>query len=162
MLKLMRMLRPYALPIAAVIIVVFLQAMGDLYLPTLMSDIVNRGITNSDIEYITRTGLTMLAVALGSSICAVVGSYLSAHISMGFGEAIRGRIFRTVSGFSLARVRQGRHPLPGHAQHERRDPDPECSLIMSAHDHRRAHHGVGRHHPGRVTRTRALPGSSSS
>jgi ATP-binding cassette subfamily B protein len=101
MLKLMRMLRPYALPIAAVIIVVFLQAMGDLYLPTLMSDIVNRGITNSDIEYITHTGLTMLAVALGSSICAVVASYLSAHIAMGFGEAIRGRIFRTVSGFSL-------------------------------------------------------------
>jgi ATP-binding cassette subfamily B protein len=101
MLKLMRMLRPYALPIAAVIIVVFLQAMGDLYLPTLMSDIVNRGITNSDIEYITRTGLTMLVVALGSSLCAVIASYLSAHIAMGFGEAIRGRIFRTVSGFSL-------------------------------------------------------------
>ena len=101
MLKLMRMLRPYALPIAAVIIVVFLQAMGDLYLPTLMSDIVNRGITNSDIDYITRTGVTMLAVALGSSVCAVIASYLSAHISMGFGEAIRARIFRTVSGFSL-------------------------------------------------------------
>ena len=81
--------------------IVFLQSMGDLYLPNLMSDIVNRGITNRDIDYITRTGLQMLAVALGSSLCAVVASYLSAHISMGMGEAIRSRIFRTVSSFSL-------------------------------------------------------------
>ena len=56
MIKLFRYLRPYAIPIAAVIIVVFLQCMGDLYLPTLMSDIVNTGITNSDIDYIVRTG----------------------------------------------------------------------------------------------------------
>jgi ATP-binding cassette, subfamily B, multidrug efflux pump len=101
MLKLMKLLRPYTVPIVAVIIVVFLQAMADLYLPNLMSDIVNRGITNADIDYITKTGLTMLAVALGSSLCAVLASYLSAHIAMGFGESIRARIFRTVSGFSL-------------------------------------------------------------
>jgi ATP-binding cassette, subfamily B, multidrug efflux pump len=101
MLKLMKLLRPYTVPIVAVIIVVFLQAMADLYLPNLMSDIVNRGITNADIDYITRTGLTMLGVALGSSLCAVLASFLSAHIAMGFGEAIRARIFRTVSGFSL-------------------------------------------------------------
>jgi ATP-binding cassette subfamily B protein len=101
MIKLLRYLRPYAIPIVAVIIVVFIQCMGDLYLPTLMSDIVNTGITNSDIEYIVRTGLLMLAVALGSSFCAVMASYLSAHISMGLGETIRSRIFRTVSNYSL-------------------------------------------------------------
>jgi ATP-binding cassette, subfamily B, multidrug efflux pump len=101
MLKLMRMLRPFAVPIIAAVVVVFLQCMGDLYLPTLMSDIVNTGITNSDIDYIMRTGLTMLAVAMGSSLCAVTASYLSAHISMGLGEAIRARIFRAVSAYSL-------------------------------------------------------------
>jgi ATP-binding cassette, subfamily B, multidrug efflux pump len=101
MLRLMRFLRPYAAPIGAVLIVVFWQSMGDLYLPTLMSDIVNKGITNNDINYIVRTGLAMLAVALGSSTCAILGSYLSSHVAMGMGEALRGRIFRQVSGFSL-------------------------------------------------------------
>jgi ATP-binding cassette subfamily B protein len=101
MLKLMKLLRPYAIPVAAVLVVVFFQSMGDLYLPNLMSDIVNKGITNGDIDYIIQTGLLMLAVALGGSLCAILSSYLSAHISMGFGEAIRSKIFRTVSNYSL-------------------------------------------------------------
>jgi ATP-binding cassette, subfamily B, multidrug efflux pump len=100
-LKLLRMLRPFSVPVAAVLVIVFCQCMCDLYLPNLMSDIVNKGITNNDIEYITRTGLLMLGVALSSSICAVLASYLSSHISMGMGEAIRERIFRQVSGYSL-------------------------------------------------------------
>jgi ATP-binding cassette, subfamily B, multidrug efflux pump len=97
----MKFLKPYAVPIAAALIVIFLQCMGDLYLPTLMSDIVNNGITNNDIDYIARTGLMMLAVALGSSGCAVLASYLSSHVAMGMGEALRARVFRQVSGFSL-------------------------------------------------------------
>jgi ATP-binding cassette, subfamily B, multidrug efflux pump len=101
MLKLLKMLRPFAVPVAAVFVIVFCQCMCDLYLPTLMSDIVNKGITNNDIGYITSTGLLMLGVALASSFGAVLASYLSSHISMGMGEAIRDRIFRQVSGYSL-------------------------------------------------------------
>jgi len=100
-LRLLRMLRPFSIPLAAVIVVVFLQSMGDLYLPTLMSDIVNKGITNSDVDYIMQMGARMLAVVLGSSLCAVLASYLSAHIAMGLGEALRGRIFRKVITYSL-------------------------------------------------------------
>jgi ATP-binding cassette subfamily B protein len=62
----MKMLKPYSIPIISVIIVVFLQSMGDLYLPTLMSDIVNKGVINSDIDYIMAMGLQMIAVVLGS------------------------------------------------------------------------------------------------
>jgi ATP-binding cassette subfamily B protein len=101
MLKLLKMLRPFLVPIVAALVVVFCQCMCDLYLPTLMSDIVNNGITNNDIDYITRTGILMLVVAFVSSVCAVISSYLSSHISMGLGEEIRERIFRKVSDYSL-------------------------------------------------------------
>lgn len=101
MLKLFRMLKPYRIPIAALIAVVFVQCMCDLYLPTLMSDIVNKGITNADIGYIVRTGFAMILVALSGTLCAVVASYLSSHSAMGFGEDLRRRIFVKVSGFSL-------------------------------------------------------------
>ena len=101
MLKLFRMLKPYRIPIAAIFVVVFFQCMGDLYLPTLMSDVVNKGITNGDVNYIFRTGLLMLIVAMGGSLCAIVASYLSSHTAMGFGEDLRDRIFSKVSGFSL-------------------------------------------------------------
>ena len=101
MLRVLRMLRPFSIPLAAVIVVVFLQSMGDLYLPTLMSDIVNKGITNSDVDYIMQMGARMLAVVLASSVCAILASYLSAHIAMGLGEALRARIFRKVITYSL-------------------------------------------------------------
>lgn len=101
MLRLFKFLKPYAIPVAAVVVLVFFQSMADLYLPTLMSDIVNKGITNGDSGYILQTGGTMLLVALGGSICAVLASYLSSHASMGLGEIIRNRLFTRISGFSL-------------------------------------------------------------
>ncbi len=101
MLKLFRGLAPYRTPIAAAFVVIFAQSMSDLYLPNLMSDIVNKGIVNGDIDYILGTGLLMLAVALGGSLCAVIASYLSSHVAVGFAESLRERIFMTVSRFSL-------------------------------------------------------------
>jgi ATP-binding cassette subfamily B protein len=101
MLKLFRFLKPYWIPVVAIIAVVFLQSLSDLYLPTLMSDIVNKGITNGDTPLILNTGLEMLLVALGGSICAVIASYLSSHCAMGMGAAVRDAIFTHVSTFSL-------------------------------------------------------------
>jgi ATP-binding cassette subfamily B protein len=101
MLRLFRYLKPYWIPATAIIAVVFLQSLSDLYLPTLMSDIVNKGITNGDVPLIMNTGLEMLLVALGGSVCAVIASYLSAHCAMGMGAAVRDAIFTHVSKFSL-------------------------------------------------------------
>ncbi|MGQ9632406.1 MAG: ABC transporter ATP-binding protein [bacterium] len=101
MIKLFKYLKPYAIPVATVIILVFLESMANLYLPNLMSDIVNKGITRSDINYIIRTGGFMLLVALGGSICAVLAGYLGSHAAMGFGAILRSEIFSHVSSFSL-------------------------------------------------------------
>ncbi len=101
MFKLFRFLKPYAIPITTLVILVFLQAMASLYLPTLMSDIVDSGIINGDIGYITRTGGLMLLVALAGSICAISASLLSSQIAMGFGRIIRNEIFNHVTNFSL-------------------------------------------------------------
>jgi ATP-binding cassette subfamily B multidrug efflux pump len=104
MIKLFRFLKPYAIPVGAVVVLVFFQSIADLYLPTLMSDIVNIGITNGDITYIVQTGGRMLLVALGGSACAITAAYLASHASMGFGEILRRKIFTHVLGFSLHEV----------------------------------------------------------
>ena len=101
MLRLFKYLKPYAVPLIAVVVLVFFQCMADLYLPTLMSDIVNTGITNGDVTYIINKGVLMLLVALGGSVCAILAGYLSSHASMGLGEILRRRIFTHVSRFSL-------------------------------------------------------------
>jgi ATP-binding cassette subfamily B multidrug efflux pump len=101
MIKLLRYLKPYTVPVCAVVILVFFQSMADLYLPTLMSDVVNNGITNGDVGYIMRIGGRMLLVALGGSACAITAAYLASHASMGFGEIVRRKLFTHVLGFSL-------------------------------------------------------------
>ncbi len=101
MIRLFRYLKPYTIPVAAVVVLVFFQSMANLYLPTLMSDIVNNGITNGDIGYIMRIGGRMLLVALGGSACAITAAYLASHASMGFGEILRRKIFTHVVSFSL-------------------------------------------------------------
>ncbi|MGN7359176.1 ABC transporter ATP-binding protein [Paenibacillus sp. SAF-054] len=101
MLKLFRTLKPYRLPILFVFLLVFLQSMSDLYLPTLMADIVDEGIINGDIPYIWKIGGFMLAVALVGAICSIGASYLSAKVAGGFGKNLRSRVFQHVQHFSL-------------------------------------------------------------
>lgn len=101
MIKLLKGLRPFRLGVAAVLILVFLQSMGDLYLPTLMSDIVDKGIVEGDRSYIWRIGGYMLLVAGGGALCSVIASYLSAKVAAGFGRNTRSRMFEHVENFTL-------------------------------------------------------------
>jgi ATP-binding cassette subfamily B multidrug efflux pump len=101
MIRLMRFLEPYRLQVAVVLILVFLQSLANLYLPTLMADIVDTGIVNRDTGYIVRVGGVMLLVTFGGTICAVVASFFSARIAVGLGRIVRGKLFAHVQRFSL-------------------------------------------------------------
>ncbi|MGE5548970.1 MAG: ABC transporter ATP-binding protein [Bacteroidota bacterium] len=101
MLKLFRFLKPYRVQIALVLLLVCIQTMADLYLPTLMSDIINTGIMKGDLDYIWRIGGWMLLVTAFGAICAVMASYFSSMASMGLGRILREKTFTRVSSFSL-------------------------------------------------------------
>ena len=64
MRKLFRYLTPYKLAIIAIIGFVFIQTLSELYLPTLMSNIIDKGVINQDIPYIWKIGGFMLLVTL--------------------------------------------------------------------------------------------------
>src|SRR5579859_5299631 len=101
MIRLFRFLKPYRLTIALIFVLVFLQSFANLYLPTLMADIVDTGIVKGDTAYILRVGGLMLLVTIGGTICAIVASYFSARVAIGFGRLIRGKLFKQVENFSL-------------------------------------------------------------
>ncbi len=83
------------------ILLVFVQTLSELYLPTLMSDIVDTGIVKGDISYIIRIGTLMLLIAAGGTVCSILVSYLSAKTSVGFGRLLRSKVFSRVEDFSL-------------------------------------------------------------
>jgi ATP-binding cassette subfamily B multidrug efflux pump len=101
MLKLFRFLKPYTAAIILVVALVAGQAFAELYLPTLMADIVDQGITKGDTTYILNTGGVMLLVALASMVCSLIAAYFSARAGMAFGRDLRKNMFSHVEGFSL-------------------------------------------------------------
>lgn len=101
MIELSKFLKPYRMQIGVVLIFVLLQALSDLYLPTLMADIVDTGIINGDTNYILRIGGFMLIIAIGGALCAIIASFFSSRIAIGFGKILRGKIFNNVETFSL-------------------------------------------------------------
>lgn len=101
MLRLFRGLKPYSWSLVGVVLFLFAQSLAELYLPTLMSEVVNNGMMKGDTAYITQYGAYMLIVALASSLCSIVGSYLSSVIGVGFGRDTRNRVFSRVESYSL-------------------------------------------------------------
>ncbi|MBC6173580.1 ABC transporter ATP-binding protein [Listeria welshimeri] len=101
MMKLMKRLKPYWLSITAVLVLTFGQVIGQLYLPTLMSNIIDKGVVKGDTDYIWSTGMQMLLISFASVILSVIVVYLASRISMGFGKDLRDKIFTKVEDFSL-------------------------------------------------------------
>jgi len=101
MLKLYKYLKPYTMPIVIVLVLVFLQTIANLYLPTLMADIIDKGIMIGDTGNIMKTGGTMLLFVAGGVAASVVASYFSSRTASGFGRDVRSRVFERVESFSL-------------------------------------------------------------
>lgn len=101
MFKLFRFLKPYRASVVVIITLMLLQSLAQLYLPTLLSDIVDVGVVKGDVGYILRFGAYMLLVAMGGMACVMVASYLLAKTATGFGRDLRRHLFSHVESFSL-------------------------------------------------------------
>ncbi|AAK81216.1 ATP-binding cassette subfamily B protein [Clostridium acetobutylicum] len=109
MIKLLKKLKPFWISVIALLFLAFFQSMADLYLPTLMSDIVNngiskvnsKGVSTPDVPYIWQTGGKMILVTAGSMICAILVSLLASKITMGLTRNIRKELFTRVESYSM-------------------------------------------------------------
>ena len=96
--------KPYRWWALLSISLVVTRAMTELYLPNLMSKIVDRGIATGNIELILRTGLAMLGVTAITFVVIFCTSFLSSQISARFARDLRKGIFEKVETFSLEDV----------------------------------------------------------
>lgn len=101
MIKLLKKLKPFRISIVFISILVFFQAIAELYLPNLMSDIVDIGIVNEDTNYILKTGSLMLLVAAAAGLFTITTSYLTSKVAAGYGRNLRHMVFSRVESYSL-------------------------------------------------------------
>ena len=74
---LMRFMRPYRGLIAVTLLVLLIDNVGTLLVPTMLANMVNTGITTGDVDYILRNGLYMLIATGMASGGAVLGAPLA-------------------------------------------------------------------------------------
>ena len=80
------------------------EAVLELLLPQVMSDIVDVGIATGDRAYILTAGVKMILMALLALSCGVGAAALAARASMGFGAALRRAEYEQVQRFSFANI----------------------------------------------------------
>lgn len=100
MSKLLKFVTPYKKGVTIMFILLFLQVLGTLFIPTLTADIVNKGIVTGNLNSIWKTGGIMLLVAAVTAGVSVLGTYISTRISAAFGRDIRNAIYIKSQSFS--------------------------------------------------------------
>ena len=76
------------------------QAICDLSLPDYMSNIVDNGVLNGNVNYILQTGGKMILITLLSAACMVVTGYFASRIAAFTARDMRADVFKRVQTFS--------------------------------------------------------------
>ncbi|MCY8268103.1 ABC transporter transmembrane domain-containing protein, partial [Bacillus haynesii] len=101
MISLLKYLKPYKLQVILVAVFTLLSSVLELYLPTLMADVVDVGIVNGDMSFIMRTGGWMIACSLLAIIMTVGKAFFASKTALGFGRDIRRKLFVKVEHYSM-------------------------------------------------------------
>ena len=97
MKKIFAYLKPYRGGLILGMLLMAISTVCELLLPSIMSDILNTGVYNSDLNYIFRCCAKMLAVALVSLGSVLGGWYISSRVVAGFCADLRLGVFRKVN-----------------------------------------------------------------
>lgn len=78
--------------VLATLFAILAQA-GGLILPLLMSDIINNGIMNGDVDYIKKMGIIMMIISAVSVAISIMGSFFSSKTAALFSKSLRKSLF---------------------------------------------------------------------
>ena len=94
---LFRFIKPYAKTILLLMALYAAQTFCALFMPYVMSNIVEVGIRNGDVTYILKEGAIMIALAIGALTCAMVTNAVSSRFSATLAVDIRKQVFNKVN-----------------------------------------------------------------
>ena len=80
------------------------EVICEMIIPVLMGRIVDLGIGGSDMNYIIRTGLIMLVVALMGLLFGILGGVFGAKASAGFAKNLRKAMHDNIQTFSFSSI----------------------------------------------------------
>lgn len=80
------------------------EVAGEIILPWLLAQIINKGIANHDISYIISIGIYMIMTAVMMAAGGVLGAYFASKASVNFGADLRMDMFEKIQTFSFDNI----------------------------------------------------------
>ncbi len=99
-MKVFENLKKFKWQIVFVIALTFMNALGELYLPKLMSIMIDKGVTNVDFQVISKTGTIMIVVVIVTVFFRGSAAYFSAKTAMGFSADLRHELYSKINRMS--------------------------------------------------------------
>ncbi|MCC6338823.1 MAG: ABC transporter ATP-binding protein [Acidimicrobiia bacterium] len=90
--------------VVALLLLQTVQALATLTLPSLIADIIDRGVIRGDNGYIWSTGGVMLGITFLQVVASAAAVYFGSRTAMAFGRDVRADLFHRVSAFSAREV----------------------------------------------------------
>ncbi len=90
--------------VLAAFLLMLARVVCELEVPNLMSDIVDTGIANGDMDFVVHTGGFMLLWALGAVAADLANDLCAARAGMGLGRELRSALYRRVFELSAPEV----------------------------------------------------------
>jgi ATP-binding cassette subfamily B multidrug efflux pump len=99
-------LRKYRKQLLLLLCLQGIQALLNLFLPTLNADIIDKGVLTGNTHYIWTLGGDMLGVACVQAVFAVMAVYLGSRVAMSFGRDVRDALFHHSMALSAREVNE--------------------------------------------------------
>jgi len=103
-MKIVKLMRGLVKYIILMIIFSIIQVFCELYLPNIMSKVVDIGIVNSDTTYILKQALIMIGITLFGLAANVMVVYSTSKFSNKYGYNIRDALYSKINSFSKKEI----------------------------------------------------------
>lgn len=94
-------LNKYKIRIIVVILLTFGNALGELFLPRLMSLVIDRGVAYGNTAYVLKIGALMIVVVILTVMCRASAAYHSSKTTMAFSRDLRYKLFKKINYLSF-------------------------------------------------------------
>lgn len=80
------------------------EACLELFVPLVVTKIIDIGIPSGDKPYIYKMGFLLLALGIAGLISSVTAQYFAAKAAIGFGTGVRNDLFRHINSFTFTEI----------------------------------------------------------
>lgn len=104
MKMIMRFLKDYKKECVLAPLFKMLEAIFELFVPLVVSSVIDKGIANGDKEYIMQMCLMLILLAIIGLVCAITAQYFSAKAAVGAATGMRHSLFAHIQTFSFTEM----------------------------------------------------------